>query len=152
MTPAKIKSKYEKRILAIMNSIKQAVLAEENFIVSGPDDIGCDDFRWGMYIQTPEQVENDIRDEGVDISFIICESEHWDGEENGVNFMVDIVSYGGGMLGGLCPYNYTDNVWVSRKDPAAIEKRFNLMEKAEVGDIPYLINEFFERKIKRKNI
>ena len=57
----------------------------------------------------------------VDVSFKICESEQYDGEKGGVNFSVDVVEFGGRILGGLTPFNYSDACWVDRRDADAIE-------------------------------
>jgi hypothetical protein len=52
---------------------------------------------------------------------------------------VDIVEYSGAIIGGLCPYNYTDQVWVTLDDIAAIDRRFDLMMDADTSEIPALI-------------
>lgn len=146
MTPEEIKTKYEQRIIAILNSIRKELTQDDLLSCSYPDDMTCDDYRWSMYVQTPEQIEKQIEDEGVDISFLICESENWDGEENGVNFCIDIVGYGGEIIGGLHPFNYTEQVWVSRDNEEAIEERFSLMEQADCFVGVELVREYFNKK------
>lgn len=143
MTAEEIKNKYSERILKYLNEMREDILFENEFLTcSLPAEEDWDDFRWAMYVRPVDGTS----EEGVDIQFIIAESESWDGEENGVNFMVDVVSYEGQMIGGLIPYNYSDDVWVSRDDEDAIEKRFKLVEDADVGDVSYLISEFYEVK------
>jgi len=128
MTPEQIKTKYEPRILVILNAMRTA-LNEAGHNCGESFDMSSDDYRWSMIIN------GDDGSNGINISFIIAESEYWDGEENGVNFMVDVVEFGGRMLGGLCPYNYSNKVWVSRDDEDAIEERFRIFEQADPADI-----------------
>lgn len=122
MSPSKIKRKYEKRILAILNRYRDALVAA-GFDVDEPSDMTCDYFQWSMNVKFEGM-------EDVGIDFKIAESEYWDGEKGGVNFMLDIVAMGGLILGGLAPYNYTDDCWVPRKDDEAIDRRFRIMEDA----------------------
>ena len=132
MTPLQIKRKYQKRILAILNSLRMALI-EAGHDCEQPYDGSDDEFRWSMLV--------DCRDDGlghhdgVDITFRICESETYDGELGGVTFAVDVVEFGGRVLGGLCPYNYSDQVWTNRKDRAAVEERFAIFEQADPDDI-----------------
>lgn len=127
MTPEQIRDKYEPRARAILEKIRAAAtsLGAEAWEV---DDMTDDDYSWNVYVRSAEQVRDGVEDQGVDFTFRICESENWDGEEGGVNFMLDIVAYGGEILGCVCPQNYTENVWVNRDDAEAIEARFALVE------------------------
>lgn len=133
MTPAGIYRKYKGRIRKILRNIGK-VLKEEGHKVEGPFDMTADHYQWSLI------VDGDTNNQqGIDISFTIAESEEWDGEEGGVNFMLDVVEWGGRILGGLCPYNYSPQVWVDRNDPEAIEERFKIMEDADPYDILPLI-------------
>ena len=67
---------------------------------------------------------------GVDVSITTLESEVNDGEENGLNFSLDVVGWGGTMIGGMTPFNYSDRVWVARDDADAVEERWNLFQGA----------------------
>lgn len=130
MSPAQIKNKYEKRIMAILVRIAD-VLRAAGFRVEGPWDLSSDDYWWAMLA--------DVEGVKVDVSFKICESEQCDGVKGGVNFALDIVEEGGRIIGGLTPFNYTDRCWVSRKDRQAIEERFRILEQAGENDIPPLL-------------
>lgn len=123
MSPEQIYEKYKGRIQAVMDGLRKA-LVEAGHDCEEPSDESIDEYRWSMVV-----------DGNVDVTFTIAESEEYDGEEGGVNFMVDVVEEGGRPLGGLCPYNYTDKVWVSRGDDAAVEERFIILEKADPADI-----------------
>ena len=141
MTPDEIRDKYKGSILQIMDEIRKAC-EEEKLYVTTTDEIntGDDSSRW--YISVYRKRRDDL-EASVDVTFLICCSEDWDGKENGVNFAVDIVSYGGHVIGGLTPYNYTADVWVSRDNPEAIDERFSLMQQADVSGIPDMIWRFF---------
>lgn len=130
MSPAAIKRKYQKRILGILNAIAED-LREEGYEPEEPLDMECDGYSWMMAV--------DVSGTKVDISLKICESEHYDDSKYGVNFSVDLVTEEGRILGGLTPYNYSDNCWVSRKDADAIEARFRIIEQAKVGEIAALL-------------
>jgi len=77
----------------------------------------------------------------VDICFEIAESLANDGSLDGINFILDITTVGGSMLGGLSPFNYTPEVWVDVNDEAAVEERFQIIEQADPEGIIELISE-----------
>ncbi len=131
MTALGIKRKYQKRILGLMNRIADT-LREAGYEVEGPWDMTCDEYWWSLLA--------DVDGVKVDVSFKICESEQYDGENGGVNFAVDVVEFGGRILGGLTPFNYTDACWVARSDKDAIEERFAIMEQADPCDIISLLD------------
>jgi hypothetical protein len=133
MTAAGIKRNDQGRIMAILNNIKATVKAH-GWEVEGPYDMTGDDYHWCLIVQTGTS-ENDL----VDVSFRICESQAYDGTDEGINFAVDAVKHGGRVLGGLCPFNYTPDVWVALDDAQAIEQRFKIMENAEPKDLVPLL-------------
>lgn len=128
MTPEAIKEKYKPRILALLRRIAET-LREAGRTVDDPIDLSCDEYWWSLL------VHGDSDQECIDISFHICESEQYDGEEGGVNFMLDIVEMGGRVLGGLTPFNYSPQCWVDRNDEDAVEERFAIFEEADVAEI-----------------
>lgn len=127
MTSEDIKDKYEQRILAVLTRIAET-LREGGCTVDEPIDLSCDQYWWSLL------VHGDSDEDTIDISFKICESEE-DGEQGGVNFALDIVEWGGRILGGLCPFNYSDRCWVDRNDEEAVEERFAIFEVADPADI-----------------
>ena len=127
MTPKEIYKKYSLRIMSIMKRIHD-VLAAAGFMVDEPGDANSDDYRFDMMVDFEKELG---KDKNVIISFEICESENCDGSKNGVNFAVHVVDFGGKILGGMTPYNYSKDCWVDRYDHAGIEERFTLMEQAD---------------------
>jgi hypothetical protein len=141
VTAEQVKDKYAARILAVMNCIRTE-LQDAGFTVDEPWFSDGDDYRWEMVVHladTPAGAETEIHDDDVDIAFKICESQEYDGTDAGVNFALDIVEFGGRVLGGLCPFNYSEDVWVPLDSEDAIEERFRIMEQADTSAIPSLI-------------
>lgn len=146
MTPEQIEQKYAVRVVAILGAISSDVQAEDETLVIGETyDMHCDEYRWSFNVCRADQEQAaEHEPQGVDVSFVICESEQYDGEENGVNFAVEIVGVGGQIVGGITPYNYTERCWVPRDDEDAVEERFKLVEQAPASDAAYLIVEFLK--------
>jgi hypothetical protein len=144
-TPEQLKDKFADRIVAILSAVVTELReSDETLCVSEVYDLHCDDFRWTFNVHTAEQDKDKDELQGVDVTFVICESEEYDGERNGVNFAVEIVGVGGEIVGGITPYNYSDRVWVSRCDSEAIEERFQLVEQADPGSAVQLVTEFLK--------
>lgn len=133
MTVQRINRKYAKRIKNILENIKQT-LQNEGWKVEGPIDMACDEYCYSLFI-----TRDAFPDEPTDISIKICESEEADGSEDGINFSLNIVAYGGEILGGLTPFNYTNDCWISRHDAIAIEERFRIIEQADFDEINCLL-------------
>lgn len=124
MTDKQLKSTYGPKIEAILGEIQAAVNAT-GMSACDPFDMHDDEWRWDI------AVYRDANQDGepfCDVYITIIESEINDGEKDGINFMLDAVEYGGRIIGGLCPYNYTEDIWVSRRDPEAVAERWRLFE------------------------
>jgi hypothetical protein len=137
MTVDEIHDRYKDRALVILGRIQKA-LQKKGYDVSGPFDMHDEDFRWYVVVEKDEEKARDPKGhfraklpQSVDVSFVMAESELWDGSEGGINFLVDIVADDGRVLGGLAPYNYTEKVWVPRDDETAVEERFQILEQAD---------------------
>lgn len=126
LTPSKMKRKYEKRIIAVMNRVREWL--EERFDCAAPGEFTCDeDYEWIFSVYdkgAPEDAQPMF-----DVKFSILESRYADGADRfGVNFNIDAVTVEGEELARTCPHNWSDKCWVSRKDPAAVEDRFRIFE------------------------
>jgi hypothetical protein len=134
-----IKNKFEPKIRKVLEAMRE-VLKNEGYAVGEVYDMHDDVYRWSFLVCRDKSVEgdynpSDLQDNDVDITFIIAESHEYDGTENGLNFMVNIVEVGGSILGGMCPFNYTEDVWVDINDPDAIEERFSYFEQSDPESI-----------------
>jgi hypothetical protein len=133
-----VKDAYQERVLALLGRIAEACRGED-LIVEGPHDLSDDNFRWTLFVyRTPlKRDDEDL----VDVTLEIVEGADYDGREAafGINFGIDVVEYGGRQLGGLQPYNFTPDVWVDARDADAVAARWQLIEDAEISEIPDLI-------------
>lgn len=128
-----VASKYNKRITSILDKLRLA-LTEEGYAVSEVDSYNDgESTRWEIFVESPTEDGED-----VDISFQIP----YDSEE-GINFSIDAVSVEGRMIGGCCPFNYTDKVWVSLDSDDEVEQRFALVENLDEMDMVDLIKDFY---------
>lgn len=130
--------KYDERAMALLKRIS-AMLELHGMAVDEPFQMWDDNFRWATMVW---REVGDVRDpeSGVDITVEIAESQAYgDDPEYGINFGLDIVEYGGRILGGLVPYNYTDQCWVDARDEDSVEARWLLLEQADIGEIPALV-------------
>jgi hypothetical protein len=136
-----IAAQYAPRALALLSDIGRVCEANGISVTVAPYDMSADDYRYSMVVtRTPDDPDND--DNKVDISIDIAEQVSYDGLSDyipGINFGLDIVEYGGRILGGLTPYNYTEDCWVSISDDAAIADRWMILENADHSEIPDLI-------------
>lgn len=82
---------------------------------------------------------------GVDISLSIAMSEKWDGEEEGVNFLFDVVETGGAIVSSFVPHNYTNAVWVARSDEDAVARRWDEFEYAVESAIEDIVDSVVKR-------
>jgi len=133
-----VKDRYAERILKVLESIR-ASLQEAGYHVEEPFDMSGDDYRWSMLVRVESKPDGDYANGDVDITFEIAESEQFEGTEEGINFSIDVVEYGGRIRGGLTPYNYTEDVWANLDDTDAIEDRFAIFEQADPADIVTLL-------------
>jgi len=150
VSPKQIMQKYRKRIMAIMNKIAEAV-REAGFRIDGPDFLDGENYSWSILssFRDRPQPDGSSWDEDVNIDVNIIESEPYGEPKGGVNFGLDIVEVGGGILGGVTPYNYTDEVWVPRRDKEAVEERFKIFEESiDPSDVVRILEEHKEESIK----
>jgi len=146
MGPATIRKTFAARIRKLMEAIRKE-LTEAGYYCGGLWDDDGDYYSWSFLCHTqgkPEEGAELSQDHDIDIRFIIAESEYWDGERGGVNFMLDIVAVGGRIVGGLTPHNYTPECWVPRRDNEAVKDRFQIMENTDPHDVVPLIEDYIE--------
>ena len=118
---------YNPKIKALLEQVRTEAL-ERGYQCDEPGEMSDDETRWSVYVIPAGSTYDD--ENGVDVTITILESEHRDGEENGLNFGLDVVGYQGEILGGMTPFNYTDRVWVQRDDEDAVEERWNIFQGA----------------------
>jgi hypothetical protein len=134
-----IHKKYGERALKVLRAIAEDVRKKTGLTVEDPADWSIDEFHWGMDVKYGKGEEDRI-----DVTLHVCESNSSDGSKGGVTFRIDAVDYGGELVGGFSPYNYTEEVWVPRRDEQAVEERFKLFEEHGISGWPETIKDFLE--------
>ena len=135
----KIAKEYGPKALAILEKISKVLVDDGITIQTPPFDMSADEYRWCLIAKRNPRGKDDAI---VDITIEIAEEREYDGGEGyGINFGVDIVEWGGRMLGGLTPYNYTSQCWVDARDPEAVAARWQLIEDSDTDSISSLITE-----------
>lgn len=133
LSMSKLYRMYKPRILSLLNNIKRE-LEENGYRMDEPCETSDQEYEWCLFGGSSDRdVEKSSSSEPDDSCFsievTIIESKIRDGEDDfGVNFKLDLIGYGGEIIGGFTPYNYSDRVWVSRKDPDDVQDRWELFE------------------------
>jgi len=141
----RIKRTYAPRVKKFLQSVAEQ--AHSRGLVSDPvEEDALEDYSWSVFLRSPNQPKTD----GVDVKVTMAESEHWDGTEDGLNFMLDVDTRHE-KLGGMIPYNYSDEVWVPRNDAAGIEQRWReFVNAVDEGYIADQAVEHFNKLAKRR--
>jgi hypothetical protein len=138
----KLREEYKPRMEKILTDLGKA-FAEEGFhwdeeVIDMTDDelmLSILLFRPG----TEPEDKADLPEDAIDISMTLIEECHRDGGEGGVSFSSDLVEVGGRILGGMCPYNYTEMLWIPADEADLIEKRFRFFEQADPASAVALV-------------
>jgi hypothetical protein len=142
-----VRDAYEDRIVKILNRVRYELI-NAGYECGELSESSCDDYRWNFvcYPRGTRAADCDeLPDDAIDVTLQIAESQQYEGTDDGINFMIDVVEVGGTIVGGMAPGNYTSECWVSLNDPAAVAARFALFERASDNrrdlDIVRLIND-----------
>lgn len=142
MNTEHLKTAYEPKILAILTKVAEEARAR-GYDCSEPDEWTDECYKWNAIVHP----KGKDYDEGVDVSIEIAESTAYDGTDEGVSFRVDLVCYGGRILGSFAPYNYTPEVWVPHDDEDAVAARWDTFIRGfEPSDILDTIHQDMERR------
>jgi hypothetical protein len=134
----KLRNQFESRIKAILARTARAFDIAK-LKTTEPDELSDACYRWSFGIKTGQGDED-----WIDFSFFIAESKEYDGSLDGINFMTDMVAWGGECVGGISPYNYTPDVWVDLDDEDAIEERFRILENADENDAVAVVKDWLK--------
>jgi len=139
-----VKKSYDEKALSLLRKIRDLLTADGLFIPNGPFDSSTDTYQWSLTVYRYLPVTPGEKDDTniIDITLEISEERDYDDAEGfGVNFALDITDYGGRMLGGLSPYNYTPAVWVDARNPEAVAARWRIIEDSDIESISSLITD-----------
>jgi hypothetical protein len=135
---------FDSKVTAFLLRLQKS-LGEDGFACSEPISMGDgDDFSWWLHVPVaprypnydvpeeangyiePDEHDVDIR---VDMCFATSIGERGPGGKEGVQFSLMVTEYGGCIIGGRAPYNYTDQCFVDADDAAAVQKRWDLLSQ-----------------------
>jgi hypothetical protein len=130
---------YHDRAIALLVRVRDAARALGMY-ATDPFDMHDDDYRWTLGVwRTPYRGDDA---EGVDVTLEIAEERAYDDEDgHGVNFGLMAVEYGGLIICGFQPHNFTPSVWVDALDPEATLERWRELEGCHVETIAERIKE-----------
>lgn len=134
-----VAAEYGPKALDLLKAVA-SICEEGGLAVSEPYDLSTDDYRWAM--RAWRGLDRTQDEDSVDITVEIAEEREYEGGDGyGLNFGLDIVEWGGRLLGGCAPYNYTSLVWVDARYPGELADRWSLLENVDLHAIPGLILE-----------
>lgn len=123
----KIRDKYAARIEAYLDGVAK-LFRDHGWEASEVMDMSADEYEWCILVAPEGQ---DVRGpRSIAVEFEIVEAMEYDGHP-GVSFKIDLIGHGGYIVGGLAPYNYTDECWVPMDDVEAVEARFSICENSD---------------------
>lgn len=126
--------RYAPEAFKLLDNARE-ILQGAGFYVGPPFDLTDDHYSWSMIVAREDGHDS------VDITVQMAEAaEYGDDPPYGVNFGLDIVEYGGRILGGLSPFNYTPECWVDGKDDAAVAERWQVLADADLSNLPGMLN------------
>lgn len=134
MTYEEIRDRYRPRVLKLFKRIRRRFVTEGLY----PDNLPVEDFDeeycWRLEVRRHKGMET-YNDNDFAITFTILDSQGREGKEGYVAFTLDVIEYGGLILSGMCPGNYTEDLWIPLTDEKSIERRFSLFELANYSRI-----------------
>lgn len=135
-----VKARYEERIQAILKKAAE-VCAEEGIVCDKVFAFDGDEYSWVLPTwRSQHDKDTDNNNNRVDIQFEIAEAKAYNDDPlDGINFALNITEWGGRMLGGMTPHNYTDQCWVPAHVDKAVNDRFLLIEEADLSTLPNLV-------------
>lgn len=137
---------YVPKIKIMLDEVREEAL-ERGFQCDEPYDMTDEEVRWNVLVKPAKAEPED--EVGVDVSITILESEASDGTEGGCNFALEMIEYGGIVVGGMVPYNYTEQVWVRREDEEAVERRWVIFNDGfSASAVLDLIESFYKKHSK----
>jgi hypothetical protein len=136
----RIYQSYELRIVKLMEKFRAAFL-KVGLSTSEVDHYKDDDHVWSIGIYHPDTNWEDDDVDCIDLKFVIVGESSTD---EGINFMVDMVTKEGRDLGGYAPENGGVFVWVDVRDEDAVERRFEMMLRPNFERFAQTAKEYFD--------
>jgi hypothetical protein len=78
------------------------------------------------------------------VRITLVESLCREGSLDGIAFSLDLDAACGHVIGGLTPYNYSEELWVPVTDTESIAERWRLLRDSDGHDIDNVLSEHFD--------
>jgi hypothetical protein len=133
-----IATEYEAPMRRMLEEIVE-VLVDVGFECSDLYDMTDSEFSWSFTCKSVGENEKQLTgkqtgasydEKSFDVQITINESAEHSGTYDGVNFSLNVGYWGGLIVGGCTPYNYTERVWVDAGDAAAVKERWREFSSA----------------------
>lgn len=145
----KIKIEYEDRLKNVLTHIKTE-LERFSWFCSKIYELEDGTYAIGVSRDASHLTrDGDPDEQDVEIIARLMNSKQWDGTRGGLSFNVDVTSFGGESVGGLTPFNWTEDVWVPAIDEDKVEARMQLIEKADPYSMVKLLQKWLKGKAAR---
>lgn len=132
-----VKDRYAERITAFLNRIRDLLVTDGRDVTEVAFMDG-DYYAWNV----TTKIDGEVKDGSVDFTVEQVEERHHEGGDGyGVTFHLNITGWGGLILGGFQPYNYTLQWVVDARDDTALEARFKVLEDVDLDPILDLLTE-----------
>ena len=141
----RIAKSYGPKMLAFLGALAEGLRAE-GLTVDAPEDMSCDDYKWGTVIRLASKSGEAVDETDIDLNVELAESLAHEGTTSGVTFRLEANACGGAVIGVWSPWNYTERCWVDVRDAAAIKERAEELFSCEAGIVPYLMGHIRSRK------
>ncbi len=132
-----IKDRYVAALVGIMKAVVGALI-NAGYDATEPDRMFDDEFRYELATKNQAM---EIGEGSYLITTTIEEQPMHEGEGTGLSFSMNITGWGGLIVGGFQPYNYTERVWVDAYDDAAVQERFQEFASADPQGVVDLLDE-----------
>lgn len=146
LSMSKLVRKYKPFIMRKFAEVRQE-MEENGYVGADVFDRTDEEYSWGMDFR-PADADPDDEENGFAVEITIIESKVRDGEDDfGVGFSMNVGGFGGEIIGGCTPYNYTPDVWVSRKDPEKVWERWQLFDHgADACEVLAVVQQHYAAK------
>ncbi|MFA4971487.1 MAG: hypothetical protein WC683_02660 [bacterium] len=141
----RIAKSYGPKILAFLERLATG-LRDKGLTVDAPEDMSCDDYKWGTVIRLASKTGEPVDDTDIDLNVELAESLAHEGTTDGVTFRLEANACGGAVIGVWSPWNYTERCWVDVRDKAGLTERAEELLSCESGIVPYLLGSIRSRK------
>lgn len=94
--------------------------SKAGYPVQGPTEQNDNGLQFSFVVQ-----HGDTPEDSVDVIFTMMDGKDYDGSENAVNFSLELIEYGGQVVGCFIPRNYSDDCWVKADNGPAVASRWD---------------------------